>query len=153
MSSIPLFPLLLAVHVALAVALFLPSLILPFLLRTRRQRGGEASWPVRTLLAMQGTGAVVIGAGLAVTGIGLLLVLGPSLIGRPWLIAALVLYAVNLLVAAFISRPTLRRLARLPAGRDEEWRRQARRQRWIAYGMAGATGIIGLLMTAKPRLW
>ena len=148
-----LFPILLVVHVALAIALFLPSLILPFLLRAGRRREGPEGRPVRVLLAMQGTGAVVIGAGLAVTGVGLLLVLGPSLLGRPWLLAALTIYGLNLLVAAFISRPSLRRLARLPVGRDEEWRRQARRQRWIAYAMAGATGVIGLLMTAKPRLW
>ncbi|MFN2484314.1 MAG: DUF2269 family protein [Candidatus Limnocylindria bacterium] len=148
-----LFPVLLVVHVALAVALFLPSLILPFVLGAGHPRGDAERWPVRSLLAMQGTGAVVIGAGLAATGSGLVLVLGPALIGRPWLVAALAIYAVNLLIAAFISRPSLRRLARLPAGRDEEWRHLARRQRWIAYGMAGATGVIGLLMTAKPRLW
>lgn len=151
----PLFPILLAVHVALAVSLFLPSLILPFLLRSARtRRATDAGWPVRLLLAMQGGGAVFIGIGLALTGGAMLVILGSRVLGQPWLLVALVIYALNLVIAAFISRPSLRRLARLPAGRDEtEWRRQARRQRWIAYAMAAATGLIGLLMTTKPQLW
>ena len=148
------FPILLAVHIALAVSLFVPSLILPFLLRRPRgRRPGAEPWPVRLLLAMQGSGAVVIGGGLALTGVGMLVVLGPALLGQPWLLLALGIYAVNLVVAAFVSRPSLRRLARLPEGDAAAWRRQARRQRWIAYGMAAATGLIGLLMSTKPRLW
>ncbi len=150
-----LFPILLAVHVALAVALFAPSLVLPFVLRrSEPRRAGEETSPVRVLLAMQGGGAVVIALGLAVTGVAMLVLLGPSLLGQPWLLAALAIYAVNLGVAAFVSRPSLRRLARLPAGGDDAaWRRLARRQRWIAYGMADATGLIGLLMTTKPQQW
>ena len=150
-----LFPLLLVVHIALAVSLFVPSLVLPFVLRSARENPQRRESPlVRGLLALQGTGAVVIGLGLAATGIAMLALLGPSLLGQPWLLAALSLYAVNLLVAAFISRPNLRRLARLPGADDTDaWQRQARRQRWIAYGMAGATGVIGLLMSAKPQLW
>ena len=66
---------------------------------------------------------------------------------------ALAIYALNLLIAAFISRPGLRRLARLPERDEADWGRQARRQRWLAYGMAAATGVIGLLMTTKPQLW
>ena len=149
-----LFPLLLVVHVALAVSLFVPSVVLPFLLRSARdRRATEAGGLVKVLLAMQGTGAVVIGIGLAITGIGLVIVLGASLLRQPWLLVALSIYALNLLIAAFISRPGLRRLARLPERDEAEWRRQARRQRWLAYGMAAATGIIGLLMTTKPQLW
>lgn len=150
-----LFPILLVVHIALAVSLFLPSLVLPFVLRRSRTRNtGNDSPLVRALLAMQGGGAVVIGLGLAVTGVLMLLLLGPELLGQPWLLVALAIYAGNLAVAAFVSRPNLRRLARLPAAEDDvAWRRQARRQRWIAYAMAGATGVIGLLMSTKPRLW
>ena len=162
-----LFPILLVTHIALAVSLFVPSLVLPFVLRGSRvgdaaggagaaggSRGERDAWPIRVLLTMQGRGAVLIGIGLAVTGVAMLLLLGPSLIGRPWLIVALVIYALNVAVAAFVSRPSLRRLARLPAaGNDAAWRRQARRQRWIAYAMAAATGVIGLLMSTKPDLW
>ena len=149
-----LLPVLLAAHVALAVTLFLPSLALPFLLRGARDESRRRSPVVRLLLTLQGSGAVVVGLGLAATGIGLLLALGPSLLGEPWLIVALSIYAANLLIAALISRPNLRRLARLPAAGDAgAWGRQARRQRWIAYAMAAATGLIGLLMSTKPRLW
>ena len=150
-----LFPILLVTHIALAVSLFVPTLVLPFVLRRSRARhAGSEAWPVRALLAMQGSGAVVIGLGLALTGGGMLLILGPSLLRQPWLIVALTLYALNLGVAAFVSRPSLRRLVRLPAAADDAaWRRQARRQRWVAYGMAAATGLIGLLMSTKPDLW
>jgi len=58
----------------------------------------------------------------------------------------------NLALAAFVSRPNLRRLIGLGAGPtdDVSWRSRARRQRYLAYGMAG---VIGLLMSTKPDLW
>ena len=58
----------------------------------------------------------MIAIGLGLTGIGLLAVLGAELLSQPWLLVALTIYAINLLVAAFISRPNLRRLLRLGAG-------------------------------------
>jgi len=149
---VPLFPILLIIHVALAVALLLPSIALPFLVRGNEEPERLSS-PTRLLLVLQSSGSVVIGLGLAITGVGLLLLLGLELLGRPWLIVALVLYAANLLVAALIARPNLRRLLRLPEGDEEAWRRRARRQRRIAYLMAAATGVIGFLMAAKPQLW
>ena len=64
------------------------------------------------------------------------------------------LYAANLIVAAFISRPNLRRLLRRWSDADEDaWRRRARQQRYVAYAMAAATGAIGFLMSTKPELW
>jgi hypothetical protein len=109
---------------------------------------------MRLLLAMQGTGSVVIAIGLAITGVGLLLALGTQLLGKPWLLVALAIYAVNLLVAAFVSRPNLRRLLWPGTSADAEaWRRRARAQRYVAYGMAAATGVIGFLMSTKPELW
>jgi len=148
------FPILLVIHVALAISLLAPSLLLPFLLR-RAEAGGTPTNPLmRALMAMQGTGSVVIALGLAATGVGLLLVLGTQLLSQPWLLVALVIYAVNLLIAAFVSRPNLRRLLWTGAGADDEaWRRRARTQRYVAYGMAAATGVIGFLMSAKPELW
>lgn len=148
------FPILLVVHIGLAIALLAPSLLLPFVLR-RADATGETPNPlVRALLAMQGSGSVVIGLGLAVTGAGLLAILGTQLLTRPWLLVALILYAANLLLAAFVSRPNLRRLLRIGGeGDDDGWRRRARRQRYVAYAMAAATGVIGLLMSTKPQLW
>ena len=148
------FPILLVIHIALAVSLLAPSLLLPFLLR-RAEAGGNPTNPLmRALMAMQGTGSVVIALGLAATGVGLLLVLGTRLLTQPWLLVALVIYAANLLIAAFVSRPNLRRLLWQGAPADDEaWRRRARTQRYVAYGMAAATGVIGFLMSAKPALW
>ena len=70
------------------------------------------------------------------------------------LIVALGIYAVNLLVAAFVSRPNLRRLVGIGrSGDDQAWRRRARQQRYVAYAMAAATGVIGFLMSTQPELW
>ncbi len=149
------FPVLLAVHIGLAVSMLLPSVVLPFVLR----RGGSPTSPLtRALMAMQGGGTLIIGAGLALTGGAMLWILGPQLLTQPWLLAALTLYAVNLAVAALISRPNLRRMVGIgpggaAAGGDDAWSRLARRQRLVAYGMAGAIGVIGFLMSTKPRLW
>jgi hypothetical protein len=146
------FPLILAAHIVLAVSLLLPSVLLPFLLR--RRAGPPSDFVTRALMAMQGTGTLVIGLGLAATGVAMLAILGPQLVTQPWLLVALVLYAINLGVAAFISRPNLRRLVGLGTNDDPaQWQRRARTQRYVAYGMAAGIGIIGFLMSTKPELW
>ena len=151
------FPILLVVHIALAVALLAPSILLPFLLRRAAASGGAQPNPVlRALMAMQGSGSVVIGLGVGLTGVGLLATLGLELLSQPWLLVALVIYAANLLLAAFVARPNLRRLLRIGGagdGGDEMWRRRARQQRHVAYAMAAAIGVIGFLMSTKPDLW
>jgi uncharacterized membrane protein len=154
-----LFPVLLVVHVTLAVSLFLPSFLLPFTLRTRGRLGppGSPSGTGRvtgTLLWLETHGTVIIGAGVAATGIALLVLMGGALLGQPWLLAALLIYTGVLLSAFFIQRPGLRRLLRLPdatGGADQElWRVRARRQRYVSYLMAAGIGLIGWLMMAKP---
>jgi uncharacterized membrane protein len=146
------FPILLAIHIALALALLLPSVVLPFVLR---RSAGEPGPVTMALMAIQDTGTLIIAGGLALTGAAMLWVLGPELLTQPWLLVGLALYAVNLAVAAFISRPNLRRLIGLSRSDadDESWRRRARRQRYVAYGMAGLIGVIGFLMSTKPDLW
>ena len=145
------FPILLIAHVALAISLLAPSLLLPFLLRDTAS--GAPGGLTRALMTMQGTGGVVIAVGLAVTGAGLVLSIGTSVVTQPWLLLALAVYAANLATAAFISRPNLRRLRHLSDASPEAWRRRARRQPYLAYGMAAATGLIGFLMSTKPALW
>ena len=146
-----LFPLLLATHVVLAVSLFLPSILLPFALRTRRAAVDSESGLVRTLLWGQSHGTMVIGAGLALTGVGLIASLGPTVLEQPWLLIALVVYALNLGLAFFIQRPNLRRLIGIKAASDDRvWLDRARRQRYVSYLMAGLVGVIGFLMSTKP---
>ena len=146
-----LFPVLLATHVILAVSLFLPSILLPFALRTRRAAVDSESGLVRTLLWSQSHGTMVIGAGLALTGLGLIASLGPTVLQQPWLLVALVVYALNLGLAFFIQRPNLRRLIGIKAAADDRvWLDRARRQRYLSYLMAGLVGIIGFLMSTKP---
>lgn len=147
------FPVLLATHICLAVTMLLPSVVLPFVLRRADGPPGAAT---RALMTLQAGGTFVIAAALAATGVAMLWLLGPELLGRPWLLAALALYAINLVVAAVVSRPNLRRMVRIGGGgpeSDATWRRLARRQRLVAYGMAAAIGVIGLLMSTKPELW
>jgi hypothetical protein len=150
----PLVQLLLVIHIALALALFLPSILLPFALRGRRPATESASPIVRTLLGLQARGTLAIGAGLAVSGAALLVSLGIGLLAQPWLLVALAIYAANLVVAFFVQRPNLRRLVGVRAAFDDRlWEARARRQRYVSYVMAGLTSTIGFLMSTKPNLW
>jgi hypothetical protein len=149
-----LFPVLLLVHITLAVSLFLPSFLLPFTLRTRRAQDGSTSRVVRALLWAQSHGTVIIGTGLALTGLAMVSILGPAMLQQPWLLLALAIYAANLVIAFFIQRPNLRRLIGVRAAADDlAWKARARRQRYVSYLMAGLIGTIGFLMSTKPVLW
>lgn len=149
-----LFPIVLVVHIALAVSLFLPSVLLPFALRTRRATLDSTNGTVRVLLALQSRGTVVIGLGLALTGLALVSVLGVTLLEQPWLLVALAIYALNLVLAFFIQRPNLRPLLGIRASSDDRlWEARARRQRYVSYVMAAMIGTIGFLMSTKPVLW
>lgn len=151
---VSVFPVLLITHITLAVCLFLPSLLLPFALRTRRATVESESRVVRTLLWGQSHGTMVIGTGLAITGILMVSVLGPTMLQQPWLLVALTIYFVNLGIAFFIQRPNLRRLIGVKAAADDKaWQERARRQRYVSYLMAGLVGTIGFLMSTKPTFW
>jgi predicted integral membrane protein DUF2269 len=146
-----LFPIVLAVHISLAVSLFLPSILLPFTLRTRRATVESESGVVRALLWAQSHGTVVIGVGLALTGLALISILGPAMLTQPWLLVAILIYFVNLAIAFFIQRPNLRRLVGIKAAADDSrWKERARRQRYVSYLMAALVGVIGFLMSTKP---
>ena len=148
------FPVLLGAHIILAVSLVLPSILLPFALRTRRATVESGNGVVRSLLWAQTHGTVAIGIGLALTGIGLVLTLGSGLLKQPWLLVALTIYFVNLGIAFFIQRPNLRRLIGIRAAADDKtWLERAKRQRYVSYLMAGLVGTIGFLMSSKPVLW
>ncbi len=154
-----LFPVLLTAHIVLAISLFVPAFLLPFTMRTRGvdgepMVGGQSGRFVRLLVWLEAHGTVIIGAGVAITGIGMLLVLGSAFLQQPWLLLALTIYALILAVAFFVQRPGVRRLLGLKEASTEEekerWRVRARRQRYISYGMATAIGVIGWLMMSKP---
>jgi len=148
------FPILLGAHIILAVSLVLPSILLPFALRTRRAAVESGSRVVQSLLWAQSHGTIAIGLGLALTGIGLVASLGSSMLQQPWLVLALTIYFVNLAIAFFIQRPNLRRLVGVRAAADDKtWLERARRQRYVSYLMAGLVGTIGFLMSSKPVLW
>ena len=148
------FPALLAAHIVLAVSLFLPSILLPFALRTRRAAAESPNGFVQFLLWMQAHGTLLIGIGLALTGAVLVVTIGGSLIGQPWLLVALAIYTANLLLAFFVQRPNLRRLVGIRAASDDRlWLDRARRQRYVSYAMAALVGTIGFLMSTKPQLW
>lgn len=149
-----LFPVLLVTHIVLAVSLFLPSILLPFALRTRRAAAESPNPFVRFLLWMQANGTVVVGLGLAATGAALVTILGGQLLSQPWLLVALAIYAANLALAFFVQRPNLRRLIGIRAAADDRvWLARARRQRYVSYAMAALVGTIGFLMSTKPALW
>lgn len=152
------FPYVLIAHITFAISLFLPSFLLPFTMRTRTRDGD----PVRTepgrfvqlLLWLERNGTTIIGIGVLITGLLMLSILGSTFAQQPWLLAGIAIYAGVLVVSFFIQRPGLRKLLRLSSDaspqEQEKWRIRARRQRYVSYGMAGAIGIIGWLMMAKP---
>jgi len=147
-------PVLLATHILLAVSLFLPSILLPFALRTRRATVESGSPVVRSLLWAQTHGTLLIGTGLALTGLALVATLGAQLLQQTWLLLALIIYFVNLAIAFFIQRPNLRGLIGIRAAADDKvWLDRAKRQRYVSYLMAGLVGTIGFLMSSKPVLW
>ncbi|MEW5992210.1 MAG: hypothetical protein AB1736_12810 [Chloroflexota bacterium] len=149
-----ILPVLLVVHIVLAISLLLPQLLLPFALRAKRATIESDSRVIRGLVAMQSTGTLVVGLGLALTGAGLVAVLGTNLLSQRWLVVALTIYAVNLVLAFFVQRPRLIPLLRVRASIDDRvWAARARRQRYVSYVMAGLVGTIGFLMSAKPQLW
>lgn len=150
MTLASFLPFILLVHISLAVALLAPSLLLPF--ATRSSQPGRIS---RALLWLQSNGTVVIGAGLALTGVLLIGALGTQLLTQPWLLAALVLYTANLLLAFFVQRPGVARLLTMRGDSGDAAKKRlktwATRQRYISYVMAGLVGAIGFLMMTKPQ--
>ncbi|HEX3428188.1 MAG TPA: DUF2269 family protein [Candidatus Limnocylindrales bacterium] len=148
------FPVLLATHIVLAIGLFIPSILLPFALRTQRAAADSPNRVVRALLWLQAHGTLVVGLGLALTGAALVTVLGAQLLGQPWLLLALLIYTANLVLAFFVQRPNLRRLVGVKAAPDDRvWLERAKRQRYVSYTMAALVGTIGFLMSTKPQLW
>jgi Predicted integral membrane protein (DUF2269) len=148
------FPILLAAHIILALGLVLPSILLPFALRTRRATVESGNGVVRSLLWAQTHGTIVLGLGLALTGVGLVATLGASLVTQPWLLVALAIYFTILGIAFFVQRPNLRRLVGIRAAADDKtWLDRAKRQRYVSYLMAALVGTIGFLMSSKPVLW
>lgn len=156
-----LFPAILATHITLAICLLVPSVLLPFTLRTRSvapnavpEHPGRV---VRGLSWAQANGTMVIGIGLALTGIAMITVLGPRMLQQPWLLVSLATYVAVAIIAFVIQRPALRTLqARDGIQTDADraaWRDRARRQRYVAYGLGSAVGLIGFLMSTKPQLW
>ena len=157
MTLASFLPVLIAVHVVLAVSLFLPSILLPFALRLRggewQERPGAFS---RLLFWLQRNGTLVVGAGLAVTGSLMLFILGATTVepavaaDRPGDLRR------EPGLAFFVQRPALARLLGMrPLATDaqrDRWRTWARRQRYVSYVMAGLVGLIAFLMSTKPTL-
>lgn len=159
MNLASLFPVLLTTHVVLAISLFIPAFLLPFTMRTHGRDGdpvvdADPGRVKRTLIWLEHHGTLIIGAGVAITGIAMLITLGAAFAEQPWLMVALSLYALILLVTFFVQRPGVRRLLRLSVAATEEekerWRSRARRQRYISYVLAAGIGVIGWLMMSKP---
>jgi hypothetical protein len=67
-------------HIILAISLVLPSILLPFALRTRRATVESENRVVQALLYAQTHGTIAIGIGLALTGLGLIAALGSSML-------------------------------------------------------------------------
>ena len=157
-----LFPAILATHITLAICLLVPSLLLPFTLRNRlrrpERRAGAPGRVVRGLSWAQANGTMVIGIGLALTGIAMIAVLGPRMLQQPWLLVSLATYAIAAVIA-FVD-PAPEPCARSSRGTASRPTPTAPRGE-TAHGGSGtsrtdsrsAVGLIGFLMSTKPQLW
>ena len=76
------------------------------------------------MLWMQAHGTLIIGTGLALTGLLMIAVLGTRMLEQPWLLVSLLTYAITAVVAFAVQRPSL--VACL-AARASRPRRTARR--------------------------
>jgi uncharacterized membrane protein SirB2 len=124
----PLFAPVLVIHIALALALFLPAIALPLL-------GARELAVSRGLAVVRTRGTAPIGLGLLLSGLALVAIVGIDLLGQSWLVLGIGLYVVALVVA-FATRRSL-----------------AGRVRWVSYVIAALIGVIGFLMATKPALW
>jgi hypothetical protein len=150
---VPILPVVLPLHIGLAITLFLPALLLPFALRSGRPADESPNRLVRALLRLQGRGGAIVAAAVAVTGLLLVVGLGLQVGDQPWLVLALAIYVLDLALAFFIQRPELRALVGVRAAWDDRvWQARARRQRYVSYAMAGLIGLIAFLMSTKPQL-
>ena len=133
------FPLLLVAHIALAISLFLPSILLPFALRTRRATVDSGSRVVRWLLWAQSQRHARHRRRAGAHGSRSRGGARTDDAQQPWLLLALAIYFVNLAIAFFVQRPNLRRLIGVKAAADDAiWKDRAKRQRYVSYLMAGA---------------
>jgi hypothetical protein len=145
-------PILLAVHITLALSLVLPSILLPFALRTRRATVESTSRVVRGLLLAQSNGTLVIGR----TGIDRFKTLCSRSAHRCSSSRGCCSRSRSTSSTSPSRRPApnLRRLIGVKAAADDDtWKERARRQRYVSYLMAGLVGTIGFLMSSKPVLW
>ena len=137
------YQVLLVAHIILAVSLVLPSILLPFALRTRRATTESESRVVRWLLWAQTRPAPSPSAtGLALTGIGLIAALGSTMLQQPWLLVALTIYFINLGIAFFVQRPEPAPAHRRPRRRRQRpgWRGPAGRRALRVVPDGGARG-------------
>ena len=144
-------------HIVLAISLFLPAFLLPFTLRPHGGEVEEGQGRVsRALLWLQRNGTLIIGAGVALTGV----LADPhprhALLGQPWLLLALAHLrddpAAGILHPAARAAPTAGPAPGRERGDKERWRTRARRQRYVSYVMAGAIGLIGWLDDDQARV-
>ena len=101
---------------------------------------------------------MVIGIGLALTGIAMITVLGPRMLQQPWLLVSLATYAIAAVIA-FVD-PAPGRCARSSRGTASRPTPTAPRGATAHGGSAtsrtgsrSAVGLIGFLMSTKPQLW
>lgn len=148
-----LFPVIVAAHVCVALALLVPSLLLPFTLQARERgvdRGrsvGPAANRVGSFAPSCSSGPTArwsSGRSWGLIGLAMVLVLGPRILEQPWLLTALATCAVTLGMAFFPQRPELPRLlGRGGEMRPEDpgrWLARARRRRSFVSAITTVVG-------------
>lgn len=157
-----LLPWLLFLHIVGAVIAFGPGFALSLFGAAAGREPQHANFTLRTSAVVATRLILPLAILQGVTGLGLVLLEGTELLTRPWLLVAIVLYAIALYIAIGLNLPNLRRLIELstpPAGAPPgppaggpppELIARAARAKQYGQAMSGLVVVIVFLMVVKP---
>jgi uncharacterized membrane protein len=161
---VSLLPWLLFLHIVGAIIAFGPGFALAIFGAAAGREPQHANFTLRASSVIARRLIVPLAVLQGVTGLGLVLTEGTELLTRPWLLLAIVLYAIALYIAIGLNLPNLRRLIEMttpppggapaggppPGGPPPELVDRVARSRQYGMAMSGLVVVIVFLMVVKP---
>ena len=164
-----LLPWLLFLHIIGAVIAFGPGFALAIFGAAAGREPQHANFALRASSLIARRLIIPLAVLQGITGLGLVLLEGTGLLTRPWLLLAIVLYAIALYIAIGLNLPNLRRLIEMttpppggppaggppaggppPGGPPPELLARVARSRQYGMAMSGLVVVIVFLMVVKP---
>ena len=159
-----LLPWMLFLHIAGAIVAFGPGFALSIFGAASGREPQHANFVLRAAEIVARRLILPLAIFQGITGVGLVLLEGTELLTKPWLLIAIVLYAIALYIAIGLNLPNLRRLIELttppaggppaggpPAGGPPpELLDRVAKSRQYGMAMSGLVLVIVFLMVVKP---